>query len=161
MKRQELERVMGRLEKEILPCFASSLASKKDELNNYSTEDFAEYAYELYMNARQMFLEMLEEGHIQKLEPTTKVTFMGYTASCFNSIIYPDHKFMFTINYTDEEGDYRFGFTTRELVGLSNNDIPKKAVPLIHAKTLKDTLRGKLIRIKLVSSPEDFLDFSS
>lgn len=161
MERQELERIMNRLEKEILPRFVSSLSSKKDELNNSGIKTFGAYAYDLYMSTRQAFLEMLEEKSIHRLEVITRITFMGFAASHFNKVLHPDHKFIFTIGYTDEENEYRFGFTTRELIRVFNNYIPERAVPFVHAETQENMIRGELARVKLLLSTEDLLDLSS
>ena len=160
MKRKELERIMKRFEKEILPRFVSSLASKKAETNDYDVRDFAEYAYELYTNTRQVFLEMLEETHIRQIEPMTRVAFIGFTVANFNGALHPDHKFIFSINYIEEDNDYIFGFTTRELINAIESYIPEKAVPLIQAETEKDMIGGKTKRIKILPSAEDLLDLT-
>lgn len=161
MKRQELERIMKRLEREILPRLVSSLSSKKDETNDYSNGDFEQYAYDLYVSTRQAFLEMLEENNIRQLEPIARVAFMGYAVSHFNKVFYPDHKFIFAISYTDEERDYHFGFTTRELIRTVINYIPEKAVPLIHAKTKKGMAQGELTRVRILADAEDLLNLDS
>lgn len=158
MKREDLDRIMERLENEILPNFKSLLSSRKEELRNHSLDDFWKFAKTLARDISLTFTEMLEITGLHTLEPIDQLVFWTYIASNLNSVLYPNYPFIFTIAYTEEDGEYHFVTTLRTLISSHHNYIPPASIPFLYAETRQDAAHGDLTRQRLIPTPKDLLD---
>ena len=159
MDQRDIERILKRLEKEILTLVTYEVSLVRRELSEGDLEVFCNSISHYIDSARRSFMEMLEERkNFLDINLPLRIGFLSNLASALNKALDFGHPFIMGLAKLDNENITIIACLMRQHVSTKFDFLPIYAVPLFFCNSFQDLREMKVKDAKLLLNPNHVLN---